>query len=73
MKTPGYKITGRLEKKTEIKPVENTSPLASKESAVISSLFPNYTPAIFFECMSFAHAHGSIRKIICPTCLAASR
>ena len=29
-KTPAYKINARLEKKTEIKPVENTSPFASK-------------------------------------------
>ena len=29
--------------------------------------------AILFECMCFAHAHESTRKIICPTWLAASR
>ena len=29
--------------------------------------------AIFFECMFFAHAHESTRKIICTTCLAAIR
>ena len=71
-KTPAYKIIARLEKKTEIKPIENTSPFASKESAVIASLFPNYTLAIFFEFMSFAHALESTRKINRPTCLAAS-
>ena len=46
-KTPEYKIIARLEKKTEIKPVENTSPFASKESAVIASLFPYYTLLLF--------------------------
>ena len=46
-KTPAYKINARLEKKTEIKTVENTSPFSSKESAVIASLFPNYTLLLF--------------------------
>ena len=46
-KSPAYKIIARLEKKTEIKPVENTSPFTSKKSAVIASLLPNYTPVFF--------------------------
>ena len=46
-KTPAYKIIARLEKKTEIKPVENTSPFANKVIAVILSLLPNYTPDFF--------------------------
>ena len=43
-KTPEYKIIARLEKKTEIKPVENTSAFASKADAITASLLPNYTP-----------------------------
>ena len=40
-------IVARLEKKMERKPAENTSPFASKLSAVIASLFPNYTLDFF--------------------------
>ena len=46
-KTSAYKIIARLEKKTERKPAENTSPFVSKANAVIASLFPNHTPVFF--------------------------
>ena len=45
--TPAYKIIARLEKKTEIKPVDNTWPPANGTTAVIVSLLPNYTPDFF--------------------------
>ena len=50
------KLQRRLEKKTERKPAENSSPFASKPSAVIASLSPNYT-LVFF------------RKLHCSTIL----
>ena len=40
-------IIARLEKKTERKPTETTSPFASKQSAVIASLSLNYTLVFF--------------------------
>ena len=46
-KTPACKVIARLEKKTKIKPVENTSAFASKAGAIIASLLPNYTPVFF--------------------------
>ena len=48
-KTLEYKIIARLEKKTEIKAVENTSAFASKADAIIGSLLPNYTPVFFWN------------------------
>ena len=45
-----FKIAAKtpVEKKTERKPAENTSPFASKANTVIASLLPKYTPLSCF-------------------------
>ena len=45
-----FKIAAKtpVEKKTERKPAENTSPFASKANTVSASLLPKYTPVSCF-------------------------